>query len=336
MIVAFGFVVSSSLGATITAARVIECGLEDERCPTVVTGVAISPDGRSIAVACDDHVVRILDATTGQIRTRLEGHLDWVRSVAFSPDGQLLASAGNDRSVRLWNAADGAEVFHSPEMSSAVASVSFHPNGQQLAAVGFCSTLAIINTSSGQITQQLECSSTDVRTVAFSQDGMRMAVAGRDGNIRLWNVSTGALERDIPTGRQRIRALAFSPDGKRLAAAGEEIMIHVIDLSGGEQHVTLAARPAKVFAAVFLDGQTLVTAGSDDRICIWDLATRSVTKELVGHTGSVASLACDKTGTLLVSGSYDTTLRIWNLAEGGTQPSVARSRDASTPGEAAR
>jgi WD40 repeat protein len=91
-----------------------------------------------------------------------------------------------------------------------------------------------------------------------------------------------------------------------------------------------------VFAAVFLNDQTLATAGSDDRIRIWDLATRTVTKELVGHTGSVASLACDGTGTLLVSGSYDTTLRIWNLAEGGLQPSVARTLDASTPGEATR
>ena len=163
--------------------------------------------------------------------------------------------------------------------------MSFHPNGQQLAAVGFCSTLSIINTSSGETTQQLECSSADVRTVAFSRDGQRMAVAGRDGKIRLWNVTTGARERDIPSCKQRVRALAFSPDGTRLAAAGDEIMIHVIDLSGGGQDVTLTARPAKVFAAVFLNDQTLATAGSDNRICIWDLPSAPITKELVGHTG---------------------------------------------------
>jgi WD40 repeat protein len=35
----------------------------------------------------------------------------------------------------------------------------------------------------------------------------------------------------------------------------------------------------------------------------------------VGHSGTVAALACDATGRTLVSGSYDTTLRVWNLAE---------------------
>jgi WD40 repeat protein len=159
-----------------------------------------------------------------------------------------------------------------------------------------------------------------------------MAVAGRDGNIRLWNVSTGALERDIASSQQRIRTLVFSPDGTRLVAAGEGVMIHVVDLSVSGQDVSLTARPAKVLAALFIDDQTLATAGSDNRIAIWNLPTREVKRELVGHTGSVSSLACDATGATLVSGSYDTTVRVWNLAaKNELQPSVAR-----TPGEATR
>ena len=51
-----------------------------------------------------------------------------------------------------------------------------------------------------------------------------------------------------------------------------------------------------------------------------------MTKELVGHTGTVASLACDRHGHTLVSGGYDTTLRIWNL-NAATAPSVAQSPD---------
>jgi WD40 repeat protein len=45
---------------------------------------------------------------------------------------------------------------------------------------------------------------------------------------------------------------------------------------------------------------------------------------LEGHTGTVAALACDATGRVLVSGSYDTTIRIWNLEESAS-PSVAAS-----------
>jgi WD40 repeat protein len=284
---------------TIQAVRVLECAPDGDERASVVTGVAMSADGQTIAAASDDHAVRI-----------------W--------DGQTLASGANDRSVCLWNVSTGARLFELPTLDSAVASVSFHPNGQQLAIAGFGDRLAIINTSTGQMTQQLDCPSADLRAVAFSPDGQRMAVAGRSGQIRLWNLTTGALERDISTNRQRIRALAFSPDGARLASAGEDITIHVVDLTSGGQDVSLPARPAKVFAAVFLNGQTLATGGSDNRIRIWDLASRVVTKELAGHTGSVAAMASDGTGTALVSGGYDTTLRVWDLNE-SPSPSVARS-----------
>ena len=47
---------------TIEALRVIECGMEDEGRPAVVTGVALSPDGQAIVAACDDHLVRPMHA----------------------------------------------------------------------------------------------------------------------------------------------------------------------------------------------------------------------------------------------------------------------------------
>ena len=79
--------------------------------------------------------------------------------------------------------------------------------------------------------------------------------------------------------------------------------------------MTLATRPAKVYSLVFLDSQHLATGGTDNRITIWDLDSKPADRQLVGHTGTVAALACDATGRMLVSGSYDTTLRIWNLAD---------------------
>jgi WD40 repeat protein len=57
---------------------------------------------------------------------------------------------------------------------------------------------------------------------------------------------------------------------------------------------------------------------------------------LVGHTGSVASLATNACGTLLVSGSYDTTLRVWELKPAASQPSVATAPQEIAPTPAVR
>src|SRR5262249_39326522 len=74
-----------------------------------VNGLALSPDGKRLASAGDDEVIKIWDPATGKVLLTLEGHEDAVNAVAFSPDGKRLASASDDGTVRIWDA-DGKEV----------------------------------------------------------------------------------------------------------------------------------------------------------------------------------------------------------------------------------
>jgi WD40 repeat protein/uncharacterized protein YjbI with pentapeptide repeats/3',5'-cyclic AMP phosphodiesterase CpdA len=64
---------------------------------------AFAPDGRTLATAGDDLLIRLWDARDGTLRHALPGHTDSVWSVAFSPDGRTLASGGADGTTRLWS-----------------------------------------------------------------------------------------------------------------------------------------------------------------------------------------------------------------------------------------
>jgi WD40 repeat protein len=299
------------------AAREIACQSAVGR-PAVVSSVALSPDARLIMAATDAHEVAIVDTATGTIQQRLELHADWVRSIATQPNGQLFASAGHDRIVRLSNQSSNLVAGPMP-IGEAVAAVAIHPSGQQLAAVGFGDTLRILNVSDGQSIQTFECAGVDQRALAFSPDGERIAAAGRNGRIRVWGLSSGIKERDIETDGRPIRSLAFSPNSQLLAAAGEGAQIRSFDAATGQARTVLEARPAKIYAIAFVNDTTLATAGSDNLIRVWDLVTAQPTILLTGHTGTVSSLVVGSAGTLLVSGSYDTTIRVWDLPTVATQ-----------------
>jgi WD40 repeat protein len=77
--------------------------LEVEGQRGMVYGAAYSPDGRYIATAGDDRLVRIWSADTGKELLTLRGHNDGINRVAFSPDGRALASASEDSTVRVWD-----------------------------------------------------------------------------------------------------------------------------------------------------------------------------------------------------------------------------------------
>jgi WD40 repeat protein len=74
--------------------------------PGGATAVAWSPNGRLIASAGVDGVVRVWDPVTGHDRARLchaPGAAVAVTCLAFSPDGRLLASGGADKVIRLYD-----------------------------------------------------------------------------------------------------------------------------------------------------------------------------------------------------------------------------------------
>jgi WD40 repeat protein len=63
------------------------------------------------------------------------------------------------------------------------------------------------------------------------------------------------------------------------------------------------------------DGKVLASAGSDNTIRLWDVATgQLIGQPLTGHTNWVNSVAFSPDGKILASGSADATIRLWDTS----------------------
>ncbi|MGO9109284.1 MAG: hypothetical protein ACLP9L_08635 [Thermoguttaceae bacterium] len=97
--------------------------------------VAFSPDGRLLAVGCDNGQIDLwpLDAT-GAIRPLvLKKHQALVWSLAFSPDGKTLASGGADNNVVIWDVPTGEDLM-TFKHNGMVEALRFSPDGRLLAS----------------------------------------------------------------------------------------------------------------------------------------------------------------------------------------------------------
>ncbi len=100
--------------------------------PDTVLCLAISADGKALAVGGTDNRIRLYELPEGKKRWEIEAHADWVMALAFSPDGQSLASASRDRTARWLELTKGEIVATHTGHETAVLSATFDPEGKRV------------------------------------------------------------------------------------------------------------------------------------------------------------------------------------------------------------
>lgn len=205
--------------------------------------VAVSPDGRTIAVGGFDGL-HLWDLATGDaLPVTLPGYDNVVYGVAFSPNGKVLATGDWDGRVRIWDTTTWKPI-HNPlaEGLQQVYAVTFNPTGALFAAAGFDGSVIVWNTSNWKRVRELTISDAAI-SIAFSPDGRVLAVGTEAGEVQFIDVETGRLI-GAPVSGQRdwVNSVAFAPNGETLVAGSQDGSIALIPSTAWTHDVALLAQ----------------------------------------------------------------------------------------------
>lgn len=238
---------------------------------------------------------------------------DWIKA-GLAWDQAVIDDEEPPRTVQLTSL---------PDTYQPVVAVALSPGARRL-AVGRGGRLALydLTQTNASLLAEVLAHTDAVQSLAWSPDGQRL-VSGGFRRVRFWNGHTLEEEREFTNGLSgRITALEFTPDGAALALAdggnGQAGYLRMLDAGNSSTqspaHSWRAHRDTIFDLEFSRDGARLLTAGGDQLVKVWEVATRRELAVLEGHTAQVLGAAFNTNATQVVSGGADRQLKVWDIA----------------------
>jgi WD40 repeat protein/uncharacterized caspase-like protein len=308
-----------------------------------VNAVAFSRDGKFVlsgggSITDNENVLKLWDAASGQLIRTFTGHSRPVKSIAFSPDGLTILSGSDDTTWKLWDLASGRDLKTFSGHESGVAAIAISPDGKMAASGSYDRTIKLWDIASGEEVRSFKGHTLPVLAVAFSSNGNSILSGSYDKTLKLWNTDSSKAVRTLKGHKGGIYAVAFSPDGSQALSGSQDATMRLWDIKSGKSIRTFKGHSGQVQSVAFspdarlalsASGSIFKSAGSieevDDNVRLWDIATGSQIRGFKGHVNkygsgkelaSVTSIAFSHDGKIALSGSYDQSLKLWNVATG--------------------
>ncbi len=293
--------------------------------------VEVSPDGRTIAVATNNNVMRFFDTRThrqthtARMTPYSYAYIPRTNDLIAAPPGPLPYELIDARTSRVLHTYQLGHLWNTT-LSGFVEPLTVTPDGHTVFLLWAAQRpdgsdgpayIQRWSVARGGAPLVVPMHASGMFAATVTHDGL--LVVATDRKISTWNTQTMRQLSSIPIPRisSAVVNAAISPDGTTFAYGLADGTVHFIDVSSGRVTDGLGAHAAPVQHVIFSpDSGRAVSAGDDGVIIVWNPRTGDPVERLAGHAGRVLGLDFTRDGSTLYSASLDGTVLQWDLTGG--------------------
>ncbi|KAG7095720.1 hypothetical protein E1B28_006433 [Marasmius oreades] len=265
--------------------------------------------------------------------SKLEGHVDSVYCAEFTHEGDFahedfIFTGSRDRTIKMWDLTSGKCIGTFRGHKGSVLCLKFFWLSEESGVMYSGSSDRTIFVWDVWLNRQ--GTSAKVRTILRGHGGGVLDLAvdsqwvvscSKDAAIRIWPRESIFPDKfgQGPTPYLTLEGHdgpvnAVGLDNGRVASASGDGKIILWDVETGARLQTLEGHE-RGLACIAFKHNLVVSGSSDRRIKIWSTETGACLCTLEGHEALVRALRFDAVRGILVSASYDRTVRVWDVGD---------------------
>jgi eukaryotic-like serine/threonine-protein kinase len=277
--------------------------------------LAISRDGKNLAMGNDDGTVKFWDIAAGKVLWTLPAHKAPVWTLALSPKEDYLATGSDDGNATIWNlkTQKQVQVLANP---GGIRAVAFDPDGKKLLMGSRSGAVAVWDVQTAEKLIDMPGHAGSVVAVAYAPNGKTMASASGDKTIKIWDASTGWLALTLNGHESGVYGIDFAPNSRYLVSGGWDRTVRLWDLDSGSPLAKLESHTQDVWSVAFNpEGTLFASTGEDQMVRIWNVEAKKEVAAFRGSTGAILNVRFCPEDDCIVAGGKDGTARMWRLRD---------------------
>ena len=199
-----------------------------------------------------------------------------------------------------------------------ISSLSINPSGKWIAfGSKYLNQLFVWEWKSESYIYKQQGHMNDINIIAYSPEGGQLASGAEDGRIKIFDISSSNCLITFMDHTAKVTGLQYALNKSNvLVSSSLDGTIRAYDLIKYKNFriMTTPKQTQLICCSVDYSGE-IVAAGSLDtyNIFVWSLKTGDLIDVLNGHTAPVSCLAFSHINDILISGSWDNTVKMWEL-----------------------
>jgi hypothetical protein len=262
-------------GDSLPSGAIARMGTVRARNAAPATGLAFAPDGKQLATAANDAILRIWDVAIGTETRQFGIYEGVVSALAWSPKGKLLISGGRDGALSVWDVATGNDLRQMPGHPGGVLALTFTPDGETLLSAGADNVIRLWDPNSGEALGEITENFGTFEVVAFAPDHTTLALGSWESTIRICDIASGREIVQFRGPRVGVKSLDFAPDGRALAMGSIDGSIGLWERNCGKERWHFPKHLDGTFCVAYsADSRLLASSGADTTVLVWDVTGR--------------------------------------------------------------